>query len=399
MSRKIKIAYISNSAKGEYSGRVKWLKKLSNLKNFEFFFLLPKHEKKYLQKIRSFNIKVIEWDFYRGKNLLKKFLSLFSLYRIIKKENFHILHSFGHECNLLVDIIAKFYKPPKLCIINHITGLGSLFSSNKISYKIAQKILLLLYKISAKKVNKFVFQNQDDYNTFSFIKNEKKILIKGTGVDINEFNPSIFTYQQKILFKKQFGFKEEDLIITFIGRLIKHKGIIELLKAWKMITQKYPSLTARLLIIGDIDSYNISGNLKISHFISSLPNIKLISWQPYETIVKILYFTDIFINPSCYREGLPRVNIEAMAMEKPIITTQTPGCKETVKDGINGFLVPLYSPTKIFESIEKLIFNKNLRERMGKESRKIAINNFSLTVIVNQIMELYYDIIYGKNTY
>lgn len=374
----MKVALISNSAKGEYTGRFRWCYGLNKL-GYEVIFILPRSEKEYIDKIKNSGIRVIEWRLTRRRyNIFNKFISLFQLIKIFMEEDFTIIQSFSHEPNILTALAGKLTSQKN--IINTITGMGSAF----VEEKILGKIILKIYKILEKNISIFIFENSDDENYFTFVEDSKKKVIYGAGVDTKEFSRENVSEEDIVKLRRSLNISNNDVVVTFIGRLLKSKGILELIEAWKSLNLKH----SHLLIVGDVDEYN--PNSLTMHEVNKLNgkcNIKFLGRR--HDIVPLLALTDIFVNPSYYREGIPRVNIEAMAMGKPIITTDATGCKDTVLNGINGFIVPVKNSSALAEAIYKLTKDRDLREEMGYNSRIIALRKFSLEYVVNEIAGIY----------
>jgi len=391
----MKLAYVSNSAKGEYTGRIRWIRMLKR-HNIKVTMIVPLNEEKYIKLIEKEDIKVITYLLDRKNvNLLRELATIYQLYRIFKKERFNIVHSFTPKPNIYATIAARLAKIP--VIINHVTGLGSLFVEEYPSLPILVlgKLLKLLYRYAFLLSTKIIFQNEDDHNFFSFIPSDKKLIIKGSGIDIYEYSPVNIDVSKVKKLKQESGIKRNQCVITFIGRLVTCKGICEFVESAHILSKRYGNLV--FLVVGDIDKDNIYSISK--NFIVENQNIYLRFLGRRDDIREILYITDIFVNPSYYREGIPRTNLEAMAMEKPIITTNSPGCKETVENGKTGLLVMPKDILSLVKAIEKLIRNRNLRQEMGKHGREKVIKEFSTEIIVEQIKGLYNDLFIKAGIY
>jgi N,N'-diacetylbacillosaminyl-diphospho-undecaprenol alpha-1,3-N-acetylgalactosaminyltransferase len=382
-----RIFFVSNSAKGEYTGRLKWACILKE-HGYNIKFVLPVEEENYIKKIELKGIIVHRWCLKRGKkHILNKLIAIISLYRIFKQNEIDIIHSFGHEANICSAIAAR------LCgynnVINHITGLGSEFTEKT---TIIGKLILFLYRLTKLMVKHFVFENENDYSLFSFIPTNMKSIIPASGIDTVDFSPDNIDWEHVRELREELGIKDGDIVITFIGRLLRHKGIYELLESWKEIYNKADNV--HLLLVGEIDRDNSTSiNESEIDFILKLKNLRLLNRR--NDIKELLFITDIFVNPS-YREGLPRTNIEAMAMAKPIVTTDTAGCKDTVNDGVSGFLVPVGDSKALTMAVTKLINNDQLRVEMGEKAREKAIAEFSVEKIINRIEEKYTTLLSGN---
>ena len=201
---------------------------------------------------------------------------------------------------------------------------------------------------------------------------ERAILIKSSGIDTQVFKP---IEKEKVAYTN----KKESIVVLMIARAIWHKGIKEYYEAAKILKNE----NIEFIFIGDTDDGNISCASK--NFLKN-GNVK---WLGHRNDIKDqIASCDIFVLPS-YREGVPRTLLEASSMGKPIVTTNTVGCKEVVDDGINGFLVPIKDSKSLAEKIKNLANNYELRENMRKASREKALNEFDDKVIVEQYLRLY----------
>lgn len=257
-----------------------------------------------------------------------------------------------------------------------ITGLGYTFQqveeSRKRSY--FQKIIHALYRQALSKTDKVFFQNPDDLNLFKELKiiddKTSTVVVNGSGVDTSEYNtvPLPLNKNQPVV------------RFLLIARLLVDKGIYEYTKAARIIKNKYPDVSIDL--VGSIDSNPSSITQQeldkwikegLFHF-----------WGRLDDVRPAIAASSIYVLPS-YREGTPRTVLEAMAMGRAIITTDAPGCRETVINNYNGFLVPVKSVDKLVEAMEKFILNTDLIGTMGKKSRKIAEDRFDVHS-VNDVM-------------
>ena len=355
-------------------------------KGYEVYAIVPKG--KFINEFHKYGIKTIEYAIDRGGlNPVSEFIVILKLYRIFKKEKFDILHTFTFKPNIYGAIAGELSGIP--IIINQVTGLGSLYAENNLRLRILRFVGSFLYCISFKIAKKVIFQNPDDLEDIKHLLNiNKAIIIRGTGVDINFFSSDKIVQSRTDELRKGYSINKNSVIITLIARLIWHKGIKEFVEAANLLAKKYNNLL--FLIVGWIDKGNSTAvteafiqEVQRSHYIRFLGE--------REDIKEILALTDIYTLPS-YREGTPRTVLEAMAMSKPIITTDVPGCRQTVEDGLNGFLVLHKDSHALAQALEKLILDKDLREKMGKASRDKVVREFSDDVVIKQVLKLYKDL-------
>ncbi len=304
-----------------------------------------------------------------GLNPLKDIKAFWFLYNLFREEKPDIVLSYAIKPVIYGSIAAKLSGVP--AIFSMVTGLGHAFMAKGLKGKILSTIAGALYRIAFFANTKIFFQNSDDqllYLNKKIIKNIKCTqLINGSGVDISHFSQAPFPQTTSFL---------------LVARLLRDKGIYEYVEAAKTIKQKYPEVVFKLVGFLDQNPTVISA-------------LDLQQWQD-EGIIEFLGRSDdvneelkdcsVFVLPS-YREGTPRTVLEAMAVGRPIITTDVPGCRETTVDGLNGFLVKARDSFSIAEAMEKFINNSGLIEKMGAESRRIAEEKYDVHKVNKVIMD------------
>jgi glycosyltransferase involved in cell wall biosynthesis len=248
-----------------------------------------------------------------------------------------------------------------------ITGLGYVFTGSGKS--VTRKLVRIMYAFALARVEKVFFQNPDDEKLFkelSITKNAADtVVVHGSGVDVDEY--------------KQIPLPNHTHFLL-IARLLGCKGVREYAEACRIVKQKHPQVTCSLVgwiddspdSIGqhELDKWKSSGCVQ---FLGKLDDVR-------EAIAE----ASVYVLPS-YREGTPRTVLEAMAMGRPIITTNVPGCRETVLEGENGYLVKAKSVDELVSAMQLFIENPKLIEQMGERSRQIAIAKYDVCK-VNSIM-------------
>ena len=257
-------------------------------------------------------------------------------------------------------------------IFSMVTGLGYAFSDGGLKERLVGAVVRFLYKLSIGANRRVFFQNPDERDIFlrlGLLRNLRQAaLINGSGVDVDFFQPAPFPGKVSFL---------------LIARLIKDKGILEYVKAAKIVKAKHPQ--TRFGLVGWIDE----GPQGIS-------NVDLDSWVKEGTIEYLGRLEDVrpgiadasvYVLPS-YHEGTPRTVLEAMSMGRPVITSDAPGCRETVVDGKNGFLVPVRNAEALAERMEYFIKNPEMIVSMGEESRRRAIEKYDVHKVNKVIMDV-----------
>jgi len=328
----------------------------------------------------------------RKINPISNIKSIIELYRIIKRGKYDIVHVHTPVASVLGRIAARLAGTPIIIYTAH----GFYFHDNM--PKIIYKIFVIIEKLMGKYFTDYIFtQSQEDYE--SAIKlgiiDKNKLLCIGNGVDINKFD-----YKNVDIdiskFKKNLGLPVGSRILCFIGRLIKEKGVLDLLNAFKNLIKDYSNLY--LIIIGDkyLHERDLDTKQKIDCFLQDdkLKN-RILSTGHRDDIPELLKISDIFILPS-YREGMPRSIIEAMAMGKPIVATNIRGCREEVIDGKTGFLVNVNAPDEIYKTVKKLLDNNDLIKRFGINGRKRAKRLFNEEKVLEKELKLINSLIKKK---
>lgn len=375
-----RILLIENFSSDFYKARLPLAKYLIS-KGWDVYALIPNDE--YVELIKKSGIKVIGYDLNRKNKGIRQLIKLIGIYRsVIRKYDIDIIHSFRFQPNLL-NVLANFFNSRKVFL--HVTGLGIAFSNFSFSYLLLRFASQFIFQIKLLRANKIIFQNDDDVNNIMLARfyTKKVVVINGSGVDTNEFSRELF---DKVSLRRQMSFLDGDKIFICITRLIWEKGIDELTTAFQNIEESYRKNT-KLLIVGwpDKDNPRHVDDLYIDKF----KNNDVISFLgKRNNISELLAISDVFIYPSYYREGVPRGILEALSMGLPIITTDMPGCKLTVKQEKNGYLISPKSSEAIGGIVMKILKDNRLNE-MGCESRIMAVNYFSNTIIFSEIENLY----------
>ncbi|QEC73948.1 glycosyltransferase family 4 protein [Arachidicoccus ginsenosidivorans] len=307
-----------------------------------------------------------------GTNLLKELNLIRRIRRSILKFQPDLIHNVTIKPVIYGTIAARGLSTVK--IVNAISGLGYNFIDGRAGF--TQKIILKLMKFAFKRKVNFIFQNPDDLSLFKYfgflIDNDYRI-IKGAGVDEN-----LFPYNDPSLNGK--------LTVLFLGRLLKDKGIVEYFEAAKKLQDEWVN-KVNFVAMGDVDFEN-PASISIKELNSFLVPDYII-WRRFEeNVVDSLIESDIVCLPS-YREGLPKSLIEAMAVGRPIITTDVPGCRECVENGYNGFLVPSKDINSLSIQLSNLLKNDKLRLSMGVNSRQKMINELSLSQVIRETFDFY----------
>ncbi|AXY68625.1 glycosyltransferase family 4 protein [Thermosynechococcus sichuanensis E542] len=298
--------------------------------------------------------------------------SFFSIITIIKQINADSLLAITSKPIIWGLLAAASIRVPYRFAL--FTGLGYAFTpTNSLKQKILKGILGFLYRLSLPVATKVIFQNSDDASEIINIcklPSKKATIIKGTGVSLKEW-----TYLPPHV---------EPITFTFVGRLLKEKGVLEFLQAAKEIRSQYPSI--RFWLLGQFDTN--PGSLPEAQ-IKKIIELGIVEWFGFANVKEYLGSTSVFVLPS-YREGVPRSTQEAMAMGRPVITTDVPGCRETVIGGYNGYLIPPRDVDALITAMHKFIEQPSLIPLMGYHSYQMAVELFDVKKINAQYIKLFH---------
>lgn len=325
---------------------------------------------KYSNKLIKAGVKFINLKINRkGVNPIKDIILFFNIIKIILNEKADIVINYTIKPVIYTSLAGWFLKTK---IINVITGLGYVF----IKKSILEKLVRIFYKIAFIRVNKVIFQNNDDLKFFldeKIVSKEKSGVILSSGVNTAYYAPVKIKNRTKAV------------TFLFIGRLLWDKGIREFIESAEIVKKKFPE--AKFDILGWLDKGNPSAVSKA--YIkekSGVINYLGITEDVRDYIGK----TDVVVLPS-YREGVPRSLLEAASMEKPLITTDAVGCREVVDNNINGLLVTVKDVKSLSNAIIWMIKNPQKRVKMGRNGRKKMIKEFDEKIVVKKYYKVIMD--------
>jgi glycosyltransferase involved in cell wall biosynthesis len=342
---------------------------------FEVEVACPNNGKSF-EDIERLGFKCHEIDLNRGGlNPIKDMIKMIYLYKLLKRLKPDILQCVSVKPSIYGAITGQISGLKKIyCLIN---GLGYAFEKSDFKSSLVNKIVKILYRIALYPSSiKVIFQNPDDQNDFireGLVEARKTHLIKGSGVNMQIFKPSDFS-------------KNERPIVLFAGRLLWSKGLGTLIKAAQVLQNK--NISFSLIIVGNPDFKNPQS---ISEdFLKNAENENLIQLMGYQQDMYQFYkMADIVVLPTEYREGLPLTLLEAASCGRSLIATDVPGCREIVRNGVNGFLIPPRDVNSLADAMEKLILSEDMRHKFGKASTEIVKNEFSSEIIQNKLNSLY----------
>ena len=331
-------------------------------------------ERGYQQAIEKEGFRFFRLQLRRqSSNPWREIVNLLELFRLYRKQRPDLVHHITIKPVLYGSLAAKAACVP--LVINTIPGLGYLFLQTGLRGSILRYVASSAYRLALSgKHSHVIMQNPDDLRMFvskKLVPVDRVTLIRGSGVNIHEFVPS----------PEPPGLP----VVLFTGRLLWDKGLQELVEASRLL--KKDGIRCRVVIVGVPDPEN--PNSVSEETVRAWQMEGIIEWWGLRNdMPKVLSLSAIVVLPS-YREGVPKFLLEAASAGRPIITTDVPGCRETVVQGENGLLVPPRDPVALSRAIRTLVCNSNLRKEMGIRSREIAVSGFSEERIIEETLNVY----------
>ena len=355
-----------------------FIKDLIN-KGYKVFTASPDLTEPIAEQLREFGATPLQYDLNRaGISPLGDIRSINQLQNIMSKHDIDLVFPYTIKPVIYASMAANRLGIP---VISLITGLGFTFTGVSAKAKILQKVAEFLYKRSIKKNKMVIFQNKDDQALFRQLRllgdNQKSTVVDGSGVNLNRYP---YRVNEK---------KDSNIKFIFVARLIKEKGIHLFINAAKQLKKEFeqaefhvvgaPDKSPSSIQIEDLNELNRNGTIVYHGRVNNIPDL--------------LHNSDVFVLPTYYREGVPRSILEALSVGLPIITTDTPGCKETIVENKNGVLINPNNQEELKSAIRFFLENPSKIKEMGLESRNLAQNKFDVTIInknlthhINQIL-------------
>lgn len=307
-----------------------------------------------------------------GLNFFKDCKTILEIYRIIQNSKPNVIISYTAKPVIYTGLVLKFFK--KISYFPLITGLGYVFiDRDKIKHKFIKYLTIKLYQVCLKRSAKTIFQNKDDQSLFLKLKiiNKNNIsnIVNGSGVDLNIYPLSNLPSKP---------------IFLMISRLLVDKGVREYVEAAKIVRSHFSN--ARFQLAGYLDD-NPSGITaqELQSWIDE-GNIEYLGEK--KSVQSILKLCKYYVLPS-YREGTPRSVLEALSTGRPIITTDAPGCRETVIHKKNGLLVPVKDSIALSNAMITLLkTNDEIIKKMALESYLMAKNKFEINKVNKSLLDI-----------
>lgn len=311
----------------------------------------------------------------KGLNPLRDLKTIKQLRKLIESHQIDLVFPYTIKPVIYSSFAARKINVPTISLI---TGLGQTFSGVTFKFIVLQKVTEFLYRRALRSNNAVIFQNRDDLQLFL----DKKILSKtqslhvvdGSGVNLNRFD-----------FRANPKTRNSTIKFVVVARMMKSKGILLFIEAAKQLRKKYKN--AEFHLVGGT-SVGIAAGISEELLKKYDEDGVVVFHGAQKNVVPILSSSDIFVLPTFLREGIPRSILEALSIGLPVITTETPGCKETVEPNKNGILIPPREQKPLVEAMQFFLDNPEKIAEMGAHSRMLAETKFDVKLINKNLIEI-----------
>ncbi len=374
----MKILLFANTAWYLYNFRLPLARALKE-RGHEVVLISPRDE--YAEKIRESGLCWQEFPFSRrGMHLAAEARTLVKLARLYREEKPDLVHHFTIKCVLYGSLAARFARTRS--IVNSITGLGYVFINQKGVAGLIRRPVKLFYRL-ALAGTRVVFQNSDDRDYFigaGLVKADQSILIRGSGVDLQKFSVTVEP--------------EGEPLVVLPGRMLFDKGVNEFVGAARIL--KRDGCPARFILVGDTDDENPASISAVQ--IQEWEKEGVIEWWRWQNDMPAVYARSKIVCLPSYREGVPRTLLEAAACGRAMVATDVPGCREVVKDGVTGLLVPVKDSQILAEKLKLLLTDSSLRREMARAARRLVEEEFSSERVIKETAAVYDSILDQRGT-
>jgi len=320
-------------------------------------------------------IDVVPFDMVRvSHHPLRELATLVRLFLLLRRLRPRLLHAVGLKPVLYGALAGRLLGLNVVCAL---AGLGYVFTSGRLRVRLFRRLIVLWLRLLFQGGRtRLILQNDDDADKLvanGVIPAERVVMIRGSGIDLDAFRPT----------------PEPDglPVFTVVSRMLADKGIRELVMAARLL--RWRGVPCRVRLVGGPDPHNLS-SLSLDQ-LAAWRAEGVVEWNgPEQDIPRVWAESHVCVLPS-YREGMPKALLEAAACGRPIITTDVPGCRAVVEDGVEGLLVPVCDWTALAEAMERLARSPALRAEMGRAARARAEAEFGQLPVVERTIALYHE--------
>lgn len=366
----MKIIVLGTKPSSLYNFRGQLIRKLSSYSNSKVLGVASNATASEISRVEQLGTDYIDYPVSRsGLNPKEDFKTFKALRSIFKEQQPNVILAYTIKPIIWGAFAAR--SVPNCRFYALVTGLGFAFQKGSWKKNLLMKLVIFLYKAALKRADKVIFQNPDNRQVFidlGIVPEHKTAIVNGSGVDVSHFEVKALPLTPKFL---------------LIARLLGDKGIREYVKAANIVKQKYPD--AEFQLVGPEDPS--PDGITLTELTQLNINNAVIYLGGTDDVRPYLEDCSIFVLPS-YHEGLPRTVLEAMATGRPILTTDVPGCRETVVNGYNGWFIEKANVEQLVERMIWFIENPELWQSMADGSRSMVEEKFDVHKVNNELLKI-----------
>jgi glycosyltransferase involved in cell wall biosynthesis len=328
----------------------------------------------FAEKLKLEGFRVIPWQVSRASlNPLRELYAFLQVLRVYRSLQPDLVHHFAMKPVVYGGLAARIYK--RISCVHSIVGLGSAFTAENRTMHFVRWFLLLLLRVALKRKDATcIFQNQDNLNDLvrsETVRADRAVLIRGSGVNTQQFVP----------LPELRGVP----IVILPGRMLWEKGVREFVAAAELLHAQ--GVSARFVLVGEPDAGHAT-SIPVSQLREWDASGIVEWWGQQDDMPEVFARSSVVCLPS-YGEGVPKALIEAAASGRALVASDVPGCREVVRHGENGFLVPAHSTEGLAHALATLVEDAPLRARMGERGREMALHEFAEELVLTQVLAVY----------
>lgn len=380
----MKIGFIAQDSLSTLNFAAQFAHKLAARRDVSFC-TISSLEPLFQREIEALPGRHITVDGQRFVGPVQDLLYLINLWRVIRRERFDMVFTFGTKPNAIGPLAARLAGVRRIIVA--VRGRGRVFGDQRgLSARLLRRIVRGLYGLSFRLATRVWFTNRNDWEYFvgTGLLRENKAFLTRNAINLEKFSMARTSQPTLTTLRQDLGINPGDFVVIMVARLIWPKGVREFAEAAKELRQMYPEM--KFVLIAPPD--DASDLVVPESYVRDLEREGVLKWLGFRKDVLELYaLADVAVLPSYYREGgYPRALLEPMALGKPVIAADTEDCRGPVRNGENGFLVPPRDSKALAERISVLFQDRDLRKRFGARSLEIMRQEFDEKVVGQQVL-------------
>lgn len=341
-----------------------------------------------IEPVVAAGVRHVDVPFTRRMTPMADLRACWALWRLFRRERFTIVHTHQVKAAVFGQLAARLAGVP--IVVNTVHG----FYFHENTPWLKRRAWIALERLVARLSTFLLSQNREDIETAALegICGRKKIQYIGNGIDVERFDRSAIDRTRVEALRHQLGFAPRDVVIGFVGRLVREKGVLELFDAARRLRSRFPAL--RVLVIGPVDSDKPDAIRQATAAAYGIDDITVFTGYRHD-MPNLYALMNVCVLPS-HREGMPRSPMEASAMGVPCVATAIRGCREVVREGRNGYLVPVKNPEALAEAVERILTDDVLAARLSKRARAMACEQFDERLVFERVKSAYVRLLQQK---